>query len=382
MRVKLISCWFATSYGAYTDGLRRALERRLDGDVGVIASNCGCGDPIERRREFQDDRCEYFELPNVRYFKSSNKFKYRLRNALRDLAYRERARRYLARGKQADVLHFQQILNATGSMTAFNWLRLPAKAARVITIHELDPYQLDVPGSNLAYNKADRIIVHADELRDKLIQLGVRPDLIDVIGHGVELRPLPDAPRSGIVFYAGHRPASGKGMGTLFAALARVKAHLGEATPELRIHGHYGEAPPDYGVQLAREYAIESHIRWLNQIPLEKVIAEYQRARLCVLPYTGSFAGFPAVNAMAAGVPVIATRRAGLPEHLGAAAAWMAEDDDQGLAQQILALLQNESEHERLARAGRERAERLFTWDAIAEKTVASYREALAHQSG
>jgi hypothetical protein len=45
MNVKIISCWFATSYGAYTDGLRRALERRLGGEVGIIATNCGCSEP-------------------------------------------------------------------------------------------------------------------------------------------------------------------------------------------------------------------------------------------------------------------------------------------------------------------------------------------------
>ena len=85
MRVTLISCWFQTSYGAYTHSLRRALESRLGTDVGVVASNCGCGDAAEVRREFQDRRCDYFEFPHVHYFRSPNRVKYLPRNAARQL---------------------------------------------------------------------------------------------------------------------------------------------------------------------------------------------------------------------------------------------------------------------------------------------------------
>ena len=142
MNVKIVSCWFATSYGAYTDGLRRALERQLGEDVGIIATNCGCGDPVAARRQFQDGRCEYFELPNVKHHKSTNPFKYWLRTQARQVACWERARQFHRRDGDAEVVHFQQILNATGSITAFHWLSAPSRAARVVTVHEARP----VPG--------------------------------------------------------------------------------------------------------------------------------------------------------------------------------------------------------------------------------------------
>ena len=382
MKLKIISCWFTTSYGAYTDGLRRALERQLGTEVGVIASNCGCGDPEEVHRRFQDQRCEYFEFPHVRYFKSANLLKYWLRTQARQLIYMQRAKRYLGLGADADVVHFQQTLNAYGSVAVFNWLRLPSAAARIVTVHELDPHQTDFPQSNLAYNRADRIIVHTAAMKKQLTELGVDGERIDVVEHGVYVGPLPDGPRQTIIFYGAHRLHHGKGVDALFRAMAMVRARMGEKTPKLVIHGHYGEKTPAYGLQLAAQNGIEDLVQWRNQIGAEAITEEYGRALLCVLPYTGSFAGLPAVNAMAYETAVIATRRAGLPDHLGDAAVWIPENDPRSLAEAVLRLLSDDSARRELAAHGRARAESLFGWDTIAVKTMASYRAALAHKSG
>jgi glycosyltransferase involved in cell wall biosynthesis len=373
MNVRIISCWFATSYGASCAGLRSALEKKLGCEVGIITSNCGCGDPVETKRVFYNTQCDYFEFPHLTYYKSSNILKYELRNAARQLLYRERARRYLRLGYGADLLHFQQILNAFGSVAVFNWLSLPSKAARVVTVHELDPYQVDRPKGNLNYNKADRVIVHTREIKERLVAYGVHEDLIDIVGQGVEVRELPEGPREGIIFYAGHKLAVGKGFETLLKALALVKSQIGPQTVRLRIHGHYGTAIPEYGLRLVEENGLKENVHWLNQISVEQTIEEYQRAMICTLPYTASFAGMPAVTAMANGVPVVATRRAGLPEHLGDAAVWMEDNDVRGLADSILHLLRDESLRRRLARAGRQRAAQMFSWDIIAESTLQSY---------
>lgn len=382
VKIKFISCWFATSYGAYTDALRQALERNLDTEVGVISSNCGCGDPVEVQRQFQDRRCEYFEFPHVFYFKSRNSIKYWLRNTLRHVVYHQRAKRYMRYAGDADVLHLQQNLNAYGSVATFQWLRMPTAAARVITVHELDPYQVDFPKSNLNYNRANRIIVHTQEMKDALTGYGVHPERIDLIEHGVDVGPMPQkGPRQGIIFYGGHKLNSSKGLETLFQAMAMVKKRLEGKTPTLTIHGHYSDITPAYGLQLSEQYKLGDNLRWLNQIPLQDAIEEYRKVQLCVLPYTGSFAGFPAVTAMANGLPVIATRRAGLPEHLGDAACWVEENDAEGLASAILDLLDDPDERERLASLGYTRAKEFLTWDVIAEKTLSSYNAALTDRA-
>jgi glycosyltransferase involved in cell wall biosynthesis len=377
MRIKIISCWFATSYGSYTDGLRQGLERKLGNEVGIIASNCGCGDPIEIQRQFQDKRCDFFEFPNIDYFKSPNPTKYWLRNQARNLLYYERVKQYQKRAGDAEVIHFQQILNATGSVPLFNWLKMPSNAARVVTVHELDPYQVDFPKSNLTYNKADRIIVHTEAMKEKLISLGVTHERIDVVLHGVDIRPMPDGMREGIIFYGGHTLNKGKGLDTLLKAMALVKKQLVSAAPVLTIHGHYGMDTPTESLQAASEAGVASSIRWLNQINHEAVTLEYQKALLCVLPYTGSFAGYPAAIAMANGVPVIGTRRAGLPDHLGDTGVWIKENDPEELANTIVALLRNEEQRRDIITRARARAEKLLSWDVIAQKTLASYEKAV-----
>lgn len=200
MNVKILSCWFKTSYGTYTDGLRRALERKLGQDVGIIGSNCGCGDPMEVNRRFMEGACEFVQLPNVRYWKMSTPPKQWVLDAARKVTYRERARRYLAHSGDADVLHFQQILNAFGSLAFHYWVSKPSRAARVVTVHELDPYQQAHPDLSRSYNKADGVIVHTEEMRTSLLALGVRGDRIHVLHHGVDIPAKTDGPRAGIVF--------------------------------------------------------------------------------------------------------------------------------------------------------------------------------------
>lgn len=378
MKVKLISCWFATSYGDYTNGLRSALERRLGNEVGVIATNCGCGDSAEIDRQFMNSRCDYFELPQINYYKSVNPVKRWLRLKGCQLLHRERAKQYGKRTGDADVLHFQQILYATGSVPLFSWLSMPSKAARVVTVHELDPYQRDYPEANLQYNLADRVIVHTHELKQSLISLGVDSERIDIVEHGVDIHPVSNEARDGIIFYGGHKLYSGKGLDVLFRAMALLKERMGPNTPLLKIHGPFGS--PQYGHQCASEAGITENVRWLNLISLEETVSEYQRSLLCVLPFTGSFAGFPAVNAMANGLPVIGTRCAGLPEHLGEAGTWVEKNDPEGLANAICDLLSNEVLRQDIAAKGRKRVETLLSWDAIARKTQDSYEKAILNK--
>jgi glycosyltransferase involved in cell wall biosynthesis len=382
MRVKIISCWFATSYGAYTDGLRRGLERRLANEVGIVATNCGCGDPVAERHEFQDARCEYFERPNLKHFKSTSPIKYWLRTQTRQLVYWDRARQFHRRDGDADVVHFQQILNATGAMTLFHWLKQPTRAARVVTVHELDPYQVDFAASNRSYNLADRIIVHCLEMKESLVERGVDEARIDVVPHGVELHTFPEEPRDAIVFYGGHKLHSNKGFDTLVRALGIVKRQLGERTPRLKVHGHWGDETPELGRKAVREAGLDGAIEWMNQLKLERATVEYRRARLCVLPYTGSFGGYAAGLAMANGAPVIATSRAGLPDHLGDAARYIEPGDPDALATAIVELLSHDAARKELVARARARAEAVLGWDTIAGKTLDAYRRAIDARRG
>jgi glycosyltransferase involved in cell wall biosynthesis len=284
VNVTLITCWFANSYGLYSDALRQALERRLGTEVAVVASNCGCNDPSEIKRDFQDERRDFFVMPNMLYWKGKHPLAYRVRNVLRQVLYRARAKRYLAHARGAEVMHFQQTLNATGCATVYNWLRLPSDAARVVTVHELDPHQVDIPEVNKAYNLADRVIVHTEEMKTDLVNLSVQADLIDVIPQGVNIGPLPDETRSGLLYYGGHRLTGTKGFETLLEAMSIVKTRMGAQTPRLTIYGYYGLTAPDFAVRLVAEHGLTDNVRWRDWLPLAEAVEEYARAELLLVP--------------------------------------------------------------------------------------------------
>ena len=390
MRVTFICCPFKTSFGSYASSLKVAIEQQTGNSVQWIGSNCGCGDPIEKNRQFQipQEQCGYFELPIFADTVSKIAWKRSLKSAARSVFLPMRGKRYAAMSQDAEVVHFQQILNAYGSQVVFTWLQQPSSASRIVTVHELDADQLQFPKRNAIYNLADAIIVHCEEMRQHLIRLGVRPEKVHTVLYGVHLpasaafsskAAAEPAEKSGIVFYGGHKLMSGKGLETLFKAMSILKREMPASVPLLKIHGHYGTDTPQEALQLATQYEIADRVVWLNQIPEEQAFSLYQQSLLCVLPYTGSFAGYAASLACACRLPVVCTRKAGLPDHLGETAVWIDESSPEQLAARISELLNDEPRRRWVGEQLFKRAETLMHWDVIAGQTLKIY-QASAHE--
>ena len=378
----MIGCPFRTSYGAYIESLKAALERNTGSTVHWVGSNCGCGDPIESNRIFQARDCKYFEMRHVLDGRSPNPVKRALRHGARNASYFFRAARYDALSRGSQIVHLQQILNAFGSDVAFHLLRRRSSAARVVTVHELDSEQTEFPARNRTYNLADAIVVHDEALKQKLVKLEVSPELIHVLAHGTEIAPLaPADQREGLVFYGGHKIMSGKGIRTAFDALAIAMRRLGDAAPRLRIHGHYGTETPGEALELARSAGVEEQVDWLNQISMEDMTRLYRSSLLCLLPFTGSFAGLPAGVAAACELPIIATKRAGLPEHIGDCGVWIEEDQPEALADRIIELLRDEPTRRQIGARLRQHAEQYLAWDVIARQLHEIYQLAQARSA-
>jgi glycosyltransferase involved in cell wall biosynthesis len=378
MRVTFICCPFKTSFGSYASSLKAAIENKIGDTVQWVGSNCGCGDPIEKNRQFQIPRaqCDYFERPICTDTVSKKAWKRPLKSMARSVLLPIRGKRYASMSRNAEVVHFQQILNAYGSKVVFTWLQQPSSASRIVTVHELDADQLQFPGSNEIYNLADGIIVHCEEMRQRLIRLGVRQEKIHIVLHGVNLpAPQTENAREGIVFYGGHKLMSGKGIDTLFKAMSIIRREMPASTPRLKIHGHYGTDIPEEALRLAAQHGVADKIVWLNQVSDEEAVRLYQRSLLCALPYTGSFAGYAASLAAACRLPVVCTRKAGLPDHLGETAVWIDENSPEQLAGRITELLDDEPRRRRLGEQLFKRAETFLQWDVIADQTLRIYEQ-------
>ena len=98
------------------------------------------------------------------------------------------------------------------------------------------------------------------------------------------------------------------------------------------------------------------------------------RAFACVSLYEGF--GLPVLEAMAAGVPVVCSRAASLPEVGGDAVRYVDPLQPEEIRQALIDLLENEALSDSCRRAGLARA-REFTWSRTVEGTVAAYQRLL-----
>jgi alpha-1,3-rhamnosyl/mannosyltransferase len=98
-----------------------------------------------------------------------------------------------------------------------------------------------------------------------------------------------------------------------------------------------------------------------------------------VLAYPSIYEGFglPPLEAMAAGVPVVATRGGAIPEALGDAARLVAVGDTDALAGALADVLDTHAVRDELVRRGLDRAAS-FTWSDCATGMRALYRRAAA----
>ncbi len=140
-----------------------------------------------------------------------------------------------------------------------------------------------------------------------------------------------------------------------------------------------GPAPPDVARALAAlPDAIRARVRCAGALPHDEVGALYRAATIAVVPsvWPEPF-GMPAVEAMACGVPVVASRTGGLPETIvdGETGVLVEPGDAGALAAALEELLREPGRAAELGRAARARAAR-FAWDAVARQVTAVYAAA------
>ena len=126
---------------------------------------------------------------------------------------------------------------------------------------------------------------------------------------------------------------------------------------------------------------LAGHVECRGYVPAHERRALYAGARLLVLPSFDEGFGLPVVEAMSAGIPVVASDRGALPEVCGGAALLVDPDDRGSICGGIERVLREAGLAARLAERGLARA-RDFSWHRTAELTLEAYRKALARRAG
>ena len=281
--------------------------------------------------------------------------------------------RRLARQSHADVMHF------TGGTLPW-WPPHPC----VLTLHDL----VWLRGANRgrAYvrwyfgnlqpalaRQADALVVDTQAARDDVADgLRIDPARIAVGGAGVDARffNVARAPAAPPYVLCAGTVEERKDLATAVRAIARI--------PGLRLVS----AGPmtHYAVEVHREIArleLWDRVDMRGYVSDDELLDLYARASALIFPSHYEGFGLPPLQALAAGVPVVASRIAVLEEVLGDCALYAQRSDDAAFAAGLeAALAGGRAVEERVAR-GRERAH-AFTWPAVAERMMSVYRGVLS----
>ena len=199
--------------------------------------------------------------------------------------------------------------------------------------------------------------------------LNVAPSRIRVIHHGVTQRRIPELPREKIVLCVGAIQRR-KNQAALIRAFLAMP-------PEwtLVLAGSHG-----YDAETALREAAGSpaaaRIRITGYLSEEALSGWYARAAIFAFPSLDEGFGMPVLEAMAAGIPVIAGNRSALPEVCGDAAELVNPESEEELAAALLRVANDETLRDRLAASGCRRAEG-FQWQQAVQATRSVYRELL-----
>jgi glycogen(starch) synthase len=227
--------------------------------------------------------------------------------------------------------------------------------------------------------ESDSLITCSASMSEEITEL-FGPGLAEttVIRNGIEAARWPFArrrPRNGPpeLLYVG-RLEYEKGVHDAIAALPRIRrAHPGAT---LTIAGEGTQQ--DWLVGQARKHRVLKATRFVGRLDHDDLLAALHRADAAVLPSHYEPFGLAALEAAAAGTPLVTSNIGGLGEAVidGVTGMSCPPRDVARLATAVIAALDDPAAAQRRARAARERLTAAFDWNTVAEETAQVYLSA------
>lgn len=231
-------------------------------------------------------------------------------------------------------------------------------------------------------NKMDMIItVSHDSAKEIYNAFGVPLEKQRVVYNGMDssiFYPIKTQKRPNSLIFVGNVEDRKKGVIYMLKALTLTKHKVHLTIVD-------GGAPNrNYVPKWIDKFNLNDRITFTGKIPLDKLVKLYAQTQIALCPSLYEGFGFPAAEAMACELPVIAATGGALPEVVGQhmkTGILVPPRDPYALAEAIDYLIEHPQVRDRIGKAARERVLKTFTWENAAKQMVKVYQEAIdAHR--
>jgi len=201
---------------------------------------------------------------------------------------------------------------------------------------------------------------------------------VPVVHNGTDtelFRPIPGTPKEADMLFVGRTEDRKKGIGTMLEALSMLPDNVTLKIVDGRI--------PENGLvpRLIRKFGLENRVKIVDRmLSVEELVEQYSTARVAIVPSFFEGFGFPASEAMACGLAVIANAAGALPEVVGSsgeAGLLVPQRNAEAMAKAMQDILSDPAKTERMGRAARRRVERIFQWSEAASRLALVFEETI-----
>lgn len=260
------------------------------------------------------------------------------------------------------------------------------KRKAVVTVHDIIPLATNTYNSFFAkiiYLLAMRGLKHTEFIiavsehtkKDIIKYLNYPTRKIKVIPQGVDhsyFKPAKIKRDEFTILYVGSEMPR-KNVLTLFKAFAIIKQEIPEAKL-VKVGLSQWQGARNKLVKFVKANNLESSVIFKDYV--QNLNEEYQNATIFVFPSKYEGFGFPPLEAMACGCPVICSNATSLPEVVGDSAFLFNPNDVQELSEKITTLLKSSELREKYSAKGIKQSKQ-FTWEKCLKETIEVYKRLL-----
>jgi len=227
--------------------------------------------------------------------------------------------------------------------------------------------------------RLDKIVTVSEASRVEIERyFGIPSKDVAVVYNGTDadlFRPVPGIEKETDLLFVGRTEDRKKGIGTMLEALSLLPDRI-------RLKIVDGRIPSDGLVpRLIRQYGLERRVVIIDRmLSVPELVEQYSTARIALVPSFFEGFGFPASEAMAAGLAVVANAAGALPEVVGTdghAGRLVPPRNARAMADAIADILSEPGRAERIGAAARRRVQTVFRWDDAAANLVRVFEDTL-----